>query len=446
MTTRRAGWWRKALGAVAGPGVLVLGLVAAAAHCGSSEEQTSGTGPGPQEGGSGGGGGAPGHGGAGAGGAEPGDAGSEGGSAGGGGGTDAEIPVEFPPDKWGKYLVGVFQADLWDSSRNRLVPIYVWYPAAGQGGKQITYMWLLKGAAWQDAPPAKEDGPFPVALFSHGFKGIAFQSYAFTEYLASHGFVVVAPNHSGNTLFDFTAKDEDVAQVTLDRPKDIHFAYTKAVELGSTPGHVLEGMLDPKRVAMTGHSFGAFTALIVAGAEADMDKAKTACANGVEADIFCPYVGYYPPGTVLRMDPKIAGLRAVVALTPGGYNAIFDENLAKVYVPALVMGGTEDTTTPLDIEIDPIYAGLPKPKAKAVLAGASHMSFTNICSIPMAPMVFGDMCKASLSEGRAFEIIDAIATAFVRLHVGGEAGMKPFLSDPYLKATFPEVAYVADPP
>ncbi|MBI5525042.1 MAG: hypothetical protein HY897_01825 [Deltaproteobacteria bacterium] len=360
-----------------------------------------------------------------------------------GGSADTSQPVEYPPDAWGPYLAGVYNNNLiYDQNRKRTVPMYFWYPASAQGAKQATYMGLMKGQAWEDAPAAKTAGPFPLILFSHGFKGIAFQSFSLTEYLASHGFVVAAPNHQGNTLFDFTSTDEDVANVTLERPKDVYFTYEKAVEFGKTSGHVLEGIVREDLTAITGHSFGAFTAIIVAGSEADMDRAKAACAQGVEADIFCDYVPYYAPGTMLRMDPRLPGLKALVALAPGGYNAMFDDNLAKVYVPGLTMGGTEDTTCPLDIETRPIYNGMPKPKSKAELTGATHMSFTNVCSIPMAQAIFGDMCKATMTEERAFEIINTLTTAYLRLHVNGEGGMHAWLEDPYIAQQLSEVAWI----
>jgi predicted dienelactone hydrolase len=368
------------------------------------------------------------------------DAGDDAGTA------DASQPVEYPPDKWGKFQAGVYNNNMiYDADRKRSVPMYFWYPASGQSAKQATYMGVMKGQAWEDAPAAKSEGPFPLILFSHGFKGIAFQSFSLTEYLASHGFVVAAPNHQGNTLFDFTSTDEDVAKVTLERPKDVYFAYQKAVEFGKTSGNVLEGIVREDLTAVTGHSFGAFTAIIVAGSEADMDRAKAACAQGVEADIFCDYVPYYAPGTMLRMDPRIPGLKALVALAPGGYNAMFDDNLAKVYVPGLTMGGTEDTTCPLDIETRPIYNGMPKPKSKAELTGATHMSFTNVCSIPLAQQIFGDMCKATMTEERAFEIINTLTTAYLRLHVNGETGMRAWLTDSYISQSLSEIDWLDEP-
>ncbi|MBI5481439.1 MAG: hypothetical protein HY906_21455 [Deltaproteobacteria bacterium] len=362
-----------------------------------------------------------------------------------GGADDGPAPAFYPPSQRGPYETGVFQAQPYDAVRSRLVPLFVWYPATGPGTSRINYGMVLQGGAWQDAPPATADGPFPVVLFSHGFKGIAFQSFSLTEYLASHGFLVVAPNHQGNTLWDFTSTDEDVAQVTLQRPKDIGFAYGKVVEYAATPGHVLAGLADGTRAAVTGHSFGGFTTLIVAGAVADMDRAKQACAQGVAADIFCPYVSYYAPGTALTMNPRIPGLRAMIAYAPGGYNAMFDDGLAAVYVPGLVMGGTEDTTCPLDLETRPIYTPLPRPKAKAELGGATHMSFTNICSIPAAQLIFGDMCQATMTEQRAFAIVNTLSTAYLRRHVNDELAMDAYLADAYVQAVFAEVAWLLEP-
>lgn len=364
--------------------------------------------------------------------------------------SDVTKPVEYPPDKPGKFPVGYYKEDLrFDTARMRVVPFHVWYPALAPGARTVNYMLtnigLLPGHAYENAPPAKADGPFPLVLFSHGFKGIAFQSFSLTEYLASHGFVVVAPNHQGNTLLDFgfTKQQEKatVAKVTLLRPGDIAFAFQTAMEYAKKAGHVLQGMVNGDMVAMTGHSFGAFTALIVTGAESDIDRAKQACANGVEADVMCPYLEFYAAGTMLRMDPKIPGIKALVALAPGGYNAIFDDNLAKVAAPALVMGGSEDATCPVDIETRPIYDGLPKPKTLAVITGASHMSFTNVCSIPLVGSLMGDMCKISMKEDRAFEIINTLTTAYIRRHLLGEIAMDAYLDPTYIGMAFSEVAW-----
>ena len=40
-----------------------------------------------------------------------------------------------------------------------------------------------------------DDGPYPVVFFSHGSGGIRMQSTYLTVALASHGYVVVSPDH-----------------------------------------------------------------------------------------------------------------------------------------------------------------------------------------------------------------------------------------------------------
>ena len=52
--------------------------------------------------------------------------------------------------------------------------------------------------AYLDAEPAL-GGPWPIILFSHGNQGIKEQSFFLTEHLASHGYLVVAPDHQYNT-------------------------------------------------------------------------------------------------------------------------------------------------------------------------------------------------------------------------------------------------------
>jgi predicted dienelactone hydrolase len=71
-------------------------------------------------------------------------------------------------------------------------------------------------------------GSWPVIVFSHGFGGIRFQSYFLTERLATHGFIVIAPDHPGNTLVDFAQLGDDAAQAqsAIDRPLDILFSST----------------------------------------------------------------------------------------------------------------------------------------------------------------------------------------------------------------------------
>src|SRR6185503_13343779 len=56
-----------------------------------------------------------------------------------------------------------------------------------------------------DAIPASAPAEFPVAVFSHCHECTRFSSFSIAERLASFGTVVLAPDHTTNTLFDGTA-------------------------------------------------------------------------------------------------------------------------------------------------------------------------------------------------------------------------------------------------
>jgi hypothetical protein len=73
------------------------------------------------------------------------------------------------------------------------------------------------------------------------------------------------------------------------------------------------------------------------------------------------------------------------------------------------------------------------------------MSFTNICSIPAAQLIFGDMCQATMTEARAFAIVNTLSTAYLRRHVKDDLAMDPYLADAYVQAAFAEVAWLLEP-
>ena len=279
--------------------------------------------------------------------------------------------------------------------------------------------------------------PYTLVMFSHGFQGIGVQSFSLCEHLASQGFIVAAPNHEGNTIFD-NSSDEEVAQIVRERPVDIVFT------LGEMQGHAdFSSAIDPDRIGIAGHSFGGYTTLVLAGAEGDAESAQAHCAASGGEGVFCPYVEYWQPGEVLRRPAGAEVFRAALALAPGGYGAFGDEGLAKVDMPMMIMGGDLDDMT--GEEVLPIYAALPTPKHKIVIAGAGHMSFTDICRLDLPVPELEEMCdpQVYMDIDRAFEIINVFATAFFRYTLDGETSMAEYL-DPAFGSSFPEVTFESD--
>jgi predicted dienelactone hydrolase len=362
---------------------------------------------------------------------------------------EVEPEVVYPavdPGKWGPHQVGTTSFQFLDYSRlwpPLTVNTTVWYPALPTTQPKASYLMVISGNAYTDPPPDKIKAPYPVVLFSHGFRGISAQSIAFTEYLASHGYVVIAMDHSGNTLTDFFSDDAKVAQVALRRPSDVLFAYKEILAKSNAPQGNLSGMADQTRVAMTGHSFGGWTALMIAGGEVNVSEAQAACQAGTPADIFCDYVWYWPAGQVVKVTPGIPALKAAVVLTPGGSSAFGPQGLSGVKVPTLVFGGTLDPTTPVDIEILPIYESLPTPKALAIVETASHMSFTNVCSIPGSDQFIKDFCGVEGMAGpqETFATANPLAVAFLNYYVKGDTTHASVLSEGFVEATYPKATW-----
>ena len=94
-------------------------------------------------------------------------------------------------------------------------------------------------------------GPLPVVVFTHG---LGSSPEAYDELLSAWalaGFFVVAP-HYPLTAAGTAQVFDDVAN----QPADVSFVLDAVLELNQTPDDSFEGLLDPERIAVAGHSAG----------------------------------------------------------------------------------------------------------------------------------------------------------------------------------------------
>jgi predicted dienelactone hydrolase len=138
----------------------------------------------------------------------------------------------------------------------------------------------------------KTGGPHPVILFSHGFGGNKDAFGPVGRHWASHGYVVVHPTHAdglGRTKGIPTADTGEEAgprmrfqgllagindpQKIGDRMADLVLILDSLDHLpNSVPA--LKGKIDAKHVGVAGHSFGAYTAMLIGGVTADLGNEK----------------------------------------------------------------------------------------------------------------------------------------------------------------------------
>ncbi len=271
-----------------------------------------------------------------------------------------------------------------DQARNRQIPLRIYYPKTST---------LLS----------------PVILVSHGIGGSKVTGNWVGKFLTSHGYICVFMTHYGSdtSLLDLSAGlPENIKRLqesllnplnTINRPLDI----TKVLDWLEQTGRyhpVLKGRMDLKNIGITGHSFGAFTTLAVAGGYAEASRkqyGKTFSDPRPKA-----FLAMSPPSPPPGVDPK----------------PIFNE----ITRPTLIMTGSND--------LDPIakpprtaesrmdaYKYMPSGDKYALwIEGAYHYTF-------------GDGRAGQTIDPFARKISRIVCLAFFDAYLRGNEAAKAFL-------------------
>lgn len=229
---------------------------------------------------------------------------------------------------------------------------------------------------------ALRQGVFPLLVFSHGNGGIRHQNIFQVEHLASHGYIVVSADHTGNAglaplpsgalPYDRSGRGRSARN----RPRDVSFLITELLRRNAQAGSWLHKSLDGERIGLLGHSFGGFTVCKVA-----------------EAD---------------------RRVKAILPMTVG-YGR-------KTSVPMLLMLGEKDRTMGAagNAVARLYYQGCEGPKHLVSLKRGGHFSFTDMDAI--APG-FGDGIGGEefLPIARAKSVVNAYSLAFFDHYLRADA-------------------------
>ena len=297
----------------------------------------------------------------------------------------------------------------------------------------------------RDTPPAARrvpvkvhlpagDGPFPVVVVSHGAGGDWDTHFGQAQDLASHGYAVLCLGHVGSDrerlksgglrmMKTIEAMTRDADEV-LTRPRDVSFALDRAAEWNR--GHErMRGRLDLQRVAVLGHSFGAYTAMV-------------ACGMRPALDWLTPRV---EPGKGLGPDLADPRVRCGVALSPQspGEPFFLAESFASLRVPLLGITGSNDAQQAgrKASERKDSWALWPGTGHAFVwLVNARHNDFTSSDGTSGASL-------PSPTRDDVQPVARAATLAFLDLHLKGDAGaarrLTPEALDPLLRGPIDEV-------
>lgn len=256
----------------------------------------------------------------------------------------ALLPVPTLPAPRGPYFVGTFTRLLVDESRleiysgkdepRRLV-MQVWYPAQPPPPEAKPAAWMpdaqivapeiaeyiglprffldhlayAKSAAYENLPPARESGPYPVLVFVHGWNGFRQQATFVLQELASQGYIVASldlpygarmvvfpdpagergaggslarnnpaalPSTSGLTEEEYEA----IARKLVSQwSADIGYALDTLERINTNPQEPLNNLLNMGKVGVFGHSTGG-------GATIEFCGKDPRCKAGLTYDAF----------------------------------------------------------------------------------------------------------------------------------------------------------------
>lgn len=265
-------------------------------------------------------------------------------------------PPMVPPSSFGPFQVGreVIQIT---SRTGRSRTVDVWYPVSPRATGPLSlyvgpdFSKLASTSRALDGVPVAKGGPFPLVVYSHGSGALRFIATFFTETLASHGFVVISADHTGDTVTDLfeghPSLPEQEPETIASRAADVRMIVNGVLTRSNTRGDLLYRAVDPRRIGITGHSYGGLTAFAtVAGRAAD-------------------------DGTAIPPDRRFKAIVTMDA-TP---NLLAPDDLARIRVPTLSIAGEDLTPGGASFW----YQTRARPFAELRIDRADHNVFTDIC-------------------------------------------------------------------
>ncbi|PZD72023.1 hypothetical protein C1752_03961 [Acaryochloris thomasi RCC1774] len=290
--------------------------------------------------------------------------------------------------------------------------------------------------------PQGTPGPRPVIVISHGLNSDR-QSYAYlAEHLASHGFAVAVPEHTGSNtdqLLDLLAgRASEVPSATefVDRPLDVKFLLDD-LQMRSQTDPTFKDRLNLKQVGVIGQSFGGYTALALAGAPLNFNRLQQDCRQNLADTLNLSLVLQCQALRLAGRDYQLADprIRAAITINPVGSSLFGPASMGKIQVPIMVVTGNADTIAPaLPEQIRP-FSWLTSPqKYLALIRKSTHFSTIDEPEeaaaepIPTSPQIIGP------SPELARTYIGALSTAFMQTHAAQQPRYQTYLSSDYAAA------------
>jgi dienelactone hydrolase len=244
------------------------------------------------------------------------------------------------------------------------------------------------------------NGKYPLVLFSHGNGGMRCQNVFWCEHLASHGYIVMSPDHTGNaciTTIDGVAIPYNVSgrkQAAKDRPKDIIFLIDAMDRMNKGGDSRFFAKVEMDRIAVGGHSFGGYTSIAVAA-----------------------------------QDERIKAIVSMAGVTSDD---------ASYTCPSMILVATEDDTIGLkgNEAMRAFYSEIKAPKYLVEFKNAGHYSFSEMYQfnptfgdgVGQGKRITDGSAITYIDMDTAYRLLNGYTTAFLGKFLRGQDGYDAYLS------------------
>ncbi len=261
--------------------------------------------------------------------------------------ADAAPSATLAPDAVRATEIGVVDLDWVDNARQRDVPARLYWPDGVAANARV-----------------------PLVVFSHGLGGSRYGYSHLGRYWAQQGYASLHVQHLGSDravwtsgFFALVSNLQGAASEAnaVARAKDVSYGITALLADPRFGPHI-----DAEHIAVAGHSYGANTALLVAGATVQRE------VNGEWR-------------SMSYRDPRVKA--AIIMSAPPFYReGDMKAILSAVHIPTLHLTGTEDVIKIPGYRSDPddrvaVFDATPSSpgaaKTLAVFSGGTHSIFTD---------------------------------------------------------------------
>jgi predicted dienelactone hydrolase len=294
---------------------------------------------------------------------------------------------------------------------------------------------LLKTIVYK--PQQWRSGATPVIIFSHGLAAKPEDYDRMGAHLASYGYLVLFPEHSGS---DYSQIEDLIAgykrevfevKEFSDRPQDITFLIDELTRRNQTE---FGGRLNLTSVGVAGHSFGGYTALATGGATIDRENLQKECDRyiwriNLSLLLQCQALNL-PRRDYVFKDRRVG---AIFAINPVNSAIFGQKGLSKISVPVMLGSGSYDPATPIVYEQSYSFLWLTTPdKYLAILEGQAHVDVSRLD--PGIQEIIDSLPGLTLADSQLLaEYTNALALAFFEVYIAQNQTYRPYLTSSYAR-------------